>query len=147
MREGAEPTRENMAETLGVSVADVDEMEMRLAGHDYSLDAPSGRDNDKHSMMDTLTDEDEESPESLVADAQIESVRRRAIDEAVERLDPRERMIIQARAMSEEPKTLTELGQELGVSRERARQLEARGLGKMKQFLIERGDEALLPAC
>jgi RNA polymerase sigma-32 factor len=146
LREGAEPTRENMAETLGVSVADVDEMEMRLAGHDYSLDAPNGRDSDNHSMMDTLTDEEAESPESLVADAQIESVRRRAIDEAVERLDPRERMIIQARAMSEEPRTLTDLGQELGVSRERARQLEARGLGKMRQFLIERGDEALLPA-
>ena len=55
-------------------------------------------------------------------------------------------MIIEARAMSEAPKTLTELGVELGVSRERARQLEARGLGKMRQFLLAQGDEALIPA-
>ena len=48
--------------------------------------------------------------------------------------------------MSEDPKTLTELGHELGVSRERARQLEARGLGKMKRYLLAQGDDALVPA-
>ena len=97
-------------------------------------------------MLDNLRGDDSDSPEELVAEAQIGHVRRQAIGEAVQQLDPRERMIIEARAMSAEPKTLTELGQELGVSRERARQLEARGLGKMRKFLLAQGDDALVPA-
>ena len=146
LKKGAEPTRENMAEMLGVTVREVDEMEMRLAGKDFSLDAPMSSDSESASMLEVLHDDQEDSPEDLVADAQIEHVRRQAIDQAVEQLDPRERMIIEARAMSEAPKTLTELGVDLGVSRERARQLEARGLGKMRQFLLAQGDEALIPA-
>ena len=146
LKQGAEPTRENMAKMLGVSLDDVDEMEMRLAGKDYSLDAPMSNDSESSSMIEILADDCDESPEELVADAQLEHVRRQAIDKAVEQLDPRERMIIEARAMSEDPKTLTELGEELGVSRERARQLEARGLGKMRQYLIAHGDDALVPA-
>ena len=146
LKQGAEPTRENMAKMLGVSLEDVDEMEMRLAGKDYSLDAPMSSDSESGSMIEILVDDHDDTPEELVAEAQIEHVRRQAIDKAVEQLDPRERMIIEARAMSEDPKTLTELGEELGVSRERARQLEARGLGKMRQYLIAQGDDALVPA-
>ena len=146
LKQGAEPTRENMAKMLGVSLEDVDEMEMRLAGKDYSLDAPMSSDSESSSMIEILVDDHDDTPEELVAEAQIEHVRRQAIDKAVEQLDPRERMIIEARAMSEDPKTLTELGEELGVSRERARQLEARGLGKMRQYLIAQGDDALVPA-
>ena len=146
LKQGAEPTRENMAKMLGVSLEDVDEMEMRLAGKDYSLDAPMSSDSESSSMIEVLTNDHDDTPEELVADAQIEHVRRQAIDKAVEQLDPRERMIIEARAMSEDPKTLTELGEELGVSRERARQLEARGLGKMRQYLLAQGDDALVPA-
>jgi RNA polymerase sigma-32 factor len=146
LKNGEEPTRENMAEMLGVSIKDVDEMEMRLAGHDYSLDAPMGGEPDAGSMLETLSDDHATSPEELVADAQIERVRRKAIKQAVEQLDPRERMIIKARAMSDAPKTLTELGEKLGVSRERARQLEARGLGKMRKFLLAQDDDALVPA-
>jgi RNA polymerase sigma-32 factor len=146
LKNGDEPTRENMAEMLGVSIKDVDEMEMRLAGHDYSLDSPMSSEPGAGSMLETLSDDEDTSPEDLVADAQIEGVRRKAISQAVEQLDPRERMIIEARAMSDAPKTLTELGQKLGVSRERARQLEARGLGKMRKFLLAQGDDALLPA-
>ena len=146
IEKGAEPTRENMAEMLGVSLKDVDEMEMRLAGKDFSLDAPMGGEPGANSMLDNLRGDESDSPEELVAEAQIGHVRRQAIGEAVQQLDPRERMIIEARAMSDEPKTLTELGQELGVSRERARQLEARGLGKMRKFLLAQGDDALVPA-
>ena len=123
-----------------------DEMEMRLAGKDFSLDAPMGSDGDSSAMIEVLSSDQDDSPEELVADAQIEYVRREAIGRAVEQLDPRERLIIEARAMSEDPKTLTELGHELGVSRERARQLEARGLGKMKRYLLAQGDDALVPA-
>ena len=146
LKQGSEPTRENMAKMLGVSLEDVDEMEMRLAGKDYSLDAPMSNDSESSSMVEVLADDADDTPEDIVADAQIGHVRRQAIDKAVEQLDPRERMIIEARAMSEEPKTLTELGEELGVSRERARQLEARGLGKMRQYVIAQGDDALVPA-
>lgn len=146
LKQGAEPTRENMAKMLGVSVEEVDEMEMRLAGKDFSLDAPMGSDGDSSAMIEVLSSDQDDSPEELVADAQIEYVRREAIGRAVEQLDPRERLIIEARAMSEDPKTLTELGHELGVSRERARQLEARGLGKMKRYLLAQADDALVPA-
>ncbi len=146
LKQGAEPTRENMAKMLGVSLEEVDEMEMRLAGKDYSLDAPMSSDSESSSMIEVLTNDHDDTPEEMVADAQIEHVRRQAIDKAVEQLDPRERLIIEARAMSEDPKTLTELGEELGVSRERARQLEARGLGKMRQYLLAQGDDALVPA-
>jgi len=144
--QGQEPTRDNIAEMLGVTPEEVDEMEMRLAGRDFSLDAPMGHDPESRSMIEVLTDDQEDSPETIVAEAQLDDVRRQAVGQAVEQLDERERMIIESRTLSEQPKTLTELGEALGVSRERARQLEARGLGKMRKFLLAMGDEALLPA-
>jgi RNA polymerase sigma-32 factor len=146
LKAGKEPSRENVAEMLGVSRAEVDEMELRLAGHDFSLDQPYGdEEGSSTTMLDCLTDADD-TPENLVAEAELSDRRQRAIGKAVQQLDERERMIIEARALAEEPKTLTELGAQLGVSRERARQLEARGLGKIRKFLLAQNDDALVPA-
>jgi RNA polymerase sigma-32 factor len=139
---GTEPTRENIAKMLDVSPRDVGEMEMRTAGHDFSLDAPLF--DDGGSMLEQLPSESA-SPEEEVVDVRFGEARSKAIGEALDVLDPRERMIIEARDLSEAPRTLTDLGEELGVSRERARQLQARGLQKLRTFLLDRGDDTLLP--
>ena len=133
-----------MAKMLGVSLEDVDEMEMRLAGKDYSLDAPMSSDSESSSMIEVLTNDHDDTPEELVADAQIEHVRRQAIDKAVEQLDPRERMIIEARAMSEDPKTLTG-SVKSSVSLVSGAPAPARGLERCVSTLAQ-GDDALMPA-
>jgi RNA polymerase sigma-32 factor len=139
---GSEPTRENIAEMLDVSPRDVGEMEVRMAGHDFSLDAPLF--DDGGTLLEQLPSP-AASPEDEVVEVRFRRARSQVIREALEVLDPRERMIIEARDLAESPRTLTDLGAELGVSRERARQLQARGLQKLRTFLLDRGDEALLP--
>ena len=73
IEKGSEPTRENMAEMLGVTLKDVDEMEMRLAGKDFSLDAPMGSETGANSMIDLLQSSDDDSPEELVADKDLKT--------------------------------------------------------------------------
>ena len=95
-------------------------------------------------MIEVLSSDQDDSPEELVADAQIEYVRREAIGRAVEQLDPRERLIIEARAMSEDPKNADRV-RVTSWACLAARQLEAR-IGQDEAYLLAQGDDALVPA-
>jgi RNA polymerase sigma-32 factor len=109
-----------------------------LAGREASLDARG----DEHGpMLDRLagpapTPEDEASAE------QRRGRTRAAVGEALRDLTDRERMIVRERLMSDEPRTLQELGAKLGVSKERVRQIEERARGKLRAKLEEMSDEA-----
>ena len=99
-----------------------------LAGREVSLDAGT---NDMPPAIDRLpttamTPEDEASSHEITAQAG------RAVRAAVEELDERERMIVKERLMTEDPPTLQELGNRLGVSKERVRQLEKRARTKLR---------------
>ena len=137
-QKGLSSSREAIAEAMGVKVSEVDQMQIRMAQRDYSLDAPLGADADAGRMIDILP-ATPETPESIVTDQILHEARVSAVGEALEALDHRERRIIGARDLSDEPMTLAELGEELGVSRERARQLEARGRRKIRGLLEAQG--------
>ncbi|MBN8292596.1 RNA polymerase factor sigma-32 [Rhodobacter sp. NTK016B] len=126
-----------VAQRLGVPVHDVMMMDGRLAGGDLSLNAkPSGED-DGHEWIDTIEDEASAQGE-VVSDREDNRVLRGWLAQSMAALNPRERIIVSARKLGEEPRTLESLGAELGLSKERVRQIEAAALAKMKRDLVSR---------
>lgn len=130
--------REWIATELQVDVTEVESMEMRLAASDQSLNAPvaDGSDDD---WQDFLADQ-RPSPEEVVIGMRDSRTRTAWLADALGELSPRERTIIQERRLREEGATLEELGRELGVSKERVRQLEHRALLKLRQSMLKRVD-------
>ncbi len=130
-------TREAVATALRVPLHDVEMMERRLSGSDFSLNTPQGTDDEGREWMETIEDESPISSESAVAEE--DTLRTHGwINEALDVLTDRERMIIAERKLSDEPSTLEALGGQLGLSKERVRQLETQALKKMRGALETR---------
>jgi RNA polymerase sigma-32 factor len=138
-------TRHRIARELGVSIVDVEQMEVRLAATDQSLNAPVGEDGQEQGQ-DFLADL-RASPEEVVIGARDGAARARWLSCALAALSPRERWIIRQRRLSEDGRTLKQIGRELGVSKERVRQLEQRALNKLKIAMSRQVEAAvdLLP--
>ncbi|MBF0624179.1 MAG: RNA polymerase sigma factor RpoH [Magnetococcales bacterium] len=119
-----------MARTLGVDAVTVQEMDRRLAGPDQSLNCPvmeGGED-----FQDLLPDP-RPNQECLLLDREEVRLRRLLTTAALATLEERERFIVRERIMADTPATLDAIGQRLGISRERVRQLEKRALDKMRR--------------
>jgi RNA polymerase sigma-32 factor len=130
--------RARIAEQLGVTRADVEDMEMRLSGGDQSLNAtisPDGED----AWQDFLAD-DRPNPEECVAELRDNRRRSEWLAASLMELSERERTIIRERRLREEGSTLEELGVKLGISKERVRQIEHRALMKLKAALLRQVD-------
>ncbi len=128
-----------VAQALAVPERDVINMNRRLGARDVSLNAPRrGEEQDGAELMETLVD-DAPSPEAITANRQETAYRRGLLRQALAELPDRERHILAERQLSEEPKTLEELGVHFGVSRERVRQLEARALDKLRKTVHRLG--------
>ena len=125
--------REMIAAEVGVPLRDVEMMDARLAGADFSLNAQQAGE-DGREWMDTLEDEAPQAAEMVERGADLARVRG-WLAEALGSLNARERMIIVERKLRDEPRTLESLGQELGLSKERVRQLEAQALTKLRKRL------------
>jgi len=128
--------RRMIAEQLKVDVGEVESMEVRLSGLDQSLNAPLS-DSSDDDWMDFLPDAGP-SPETVAIGMRDAETRSRWLAEALRELSPREQTIIRQRRLTDEGATLEELGRELGVSKERVRQLESRALGKLKDSMLRR---------
>lgn len=128
--------RQQIADTIGVNVNDVNHMEQRLYGADNSLNAPVGEASENQAQ-DFLVD-DRPTPEQSIATAKDAATLSSWLSEALEELSPREKMIIMRRRLDEDGATLDELGRDFGVSKERVRQLEARAMSKIKTNLESR---------
>jgi RNA polymerase sigma-32 factor len=128
--------RQLVAEELSVPLSDVSHMEGRLSVSDQSLNVRVGEDSDTE-WQDQLTD-DRLSPEDLVISFHDSLTRSEWIEQALLELSQREQTIIRARRLSDDSATLEELGEALGVSKERVRQLEQRALQKMRSLLLQR---------
>jgi len=128
--------RKAVATELSVPLGDVNHMEGRLTVGDQSLNVRIGEDGESE-WQDQLTDESM-SPEDLVISIHDRATRNEWIEQALVELSQREQTIIRARRLSDDSATLEELGRDLGVSKERVRQLEQRALQKMKSLLLER---------
>lgn len=125
--------RERIAKELKVKMKDVRDMEARLSGVDSSLNATIGDDgeDDWQSML----SDDRPNPEDIVLGMRDAHTRSVWLKSALSELSDREQTIIKERHLSYEAVTLEELGKELGVSKERVRQLEQRAMHKLKSSM------------
>ncbi len=133
-RLGIEVEPKMIAERLDVTEDDVIDMEQRLGHSDLSIDAPVHEDEGSATYGDFLTG-DGPSLEKNVADLELRRVFLEKVREFAATLPERDRLIIEERILAEEPKTLQEMGDELGITRERVRQLEARVVDRLRDFL------------
>jgi len=135
-----------IATDLGVSESDVVSMNRRMAmGGDTSLNV-SMREDGEGQWQDWLAD-DNPLQDERIADAQESNVRNAMLNEAMDSLNDREKHILAERRLAEEPKTLEELSQVYGVSRERVRQIEARAFEKLQKAMLRiAGEKRLLLA-
>ena len=130
----AEETRA-VARDLGVTPAEVTEMEQRLSARDMSFDpTPESDEDDVYSPAAYLPSPDSDPAEAVEAD-EWESDSADRLQTALSRLDDRSRDILQKRWMTEEKATLHELADKYGVSAERIRQIEANAIGKLRGIM------------
>lgn len=127
---------------LGVSETDVAIMDARLSAPDSSLNAPLTDDGTGAERVDFLVS-DGPLPDEIVGDT-IDVERRSGwLKQALAALNERELRIIEQRRLGDESATLEELGETLGISKERVRQIEVRALEKLKLALVKQNPEFL----
>jgi RNA polymerase sigma-32 factor len=122
-----------IATTLDVPEADVVSMNRRLSAPDHSLNAPLRQDGDGE-WQDWLVD-DSDSQEIRLAESEELGKRKGLLNDAMTGLNDRERRILTARRLQDEPITLEDLSQEYGISRERVRQIEVRAFEKLQKSI------------
>jgi RNA polymerase sigma-32 factor len=126
--------RQMVAADIGVPLADVEMMEGRLSGGDYSLNATQSSDEEGREWIDALEDEGQQAADAVEGSHDGERLRGWLVA-AMRGLNERERFIIADRNLKDEGRTLESLGEELGLSKERVRQLEAAAFAKMRRSL------------
>lgn len=133
--EGFTPTAGLIAENLGVKEREVIEMDQRMSSSsEVSGNAPLGNEEGAGSVMDLLSDDTD--TEEDVAHGEFYALMREKLVEFAATLEGREAEIFEERLISEEPKTLQELGDRYGVSRERVRQMEAAMKKRLREYLV-----------
>ena len=126
--------RQMIATEVGVPLADVEMMEGRLSGSDFSLNATQSTEDEGREWIETLEDGSEQAAEIVAHQHDTERLRDWLVT-AMQALNPRERFIVRERKLRDEARTLESLGNELGLSKERVRQLEAAAFQKMRKAL------------
>ena len=134
--------RKSVADELKIPLQDVEFMDGRLAGSDFSLNALQSQGEDGREWIDALEDDTDQ------AAAQVEQSHDRAqlrewLLHAMARLSARERLIIRERMLLDDPRTLESLGEELNLSKERVRQIQVVAIQKMRSSLEGRSEEVL----
>jgi RNA polymerase sigma-32 factor len=132
-----------IAEKLNVTEAEVYSMNGRMSGSDASLNVPMGADGDME-WQDWLADDEPGQAETFANRQELDS-RMDLLSRAMEDLTERERHILSERRLIEEPKTLEELSDQYGVSRERIRQIEVRAFEKLQKTMKRLAKEQGLP--
>ena len=132
--------REAVAIEIGVPLHDVEMMEGRLSGSDFSLDATQSSEDEGRSWVDALADDSAQAAEQVEHSHDTETLRQWLFS-ALSALNERERFIVRERKLRDDPRTLESLGTELGLSKERVRQLEAAAFTKMRRSLENQSRE------
>ena len=129
-----------IATEVGVPLSDVEMMDGRLSGSDFSLNATQASDEEGREWIETL--EDENARADLTVEEEHDQKRlSNWLGVAMEALNDREQFIVRERKLIDSPRTLESLGAELGLSKERVRQLEAAAFGKMRKYLEKNAGE------
>ncbi len=134
--------RKMIAKEVGVPLADVEMMEGRLSGSDFSLNATQSAEDEGREWIEALEDDGIQAAE-LVQNSHDTDTLRQWLISALSALNTREQFIVRERKLREDPRTLESLGDELGLSKERVRQLEAAAFGKMRKNLETQSREVL----
>lgn len=127
-----------LAEKIGVKESEVVEMNQRLSRGDASLDLPAFDDQSGTRQVDLIVDDDEAVDERL-AHEQLLDILRDQTETLEKELNERDLFIFKNRILAEEPVTLQDVGDKFGITRERARQLEAKVIRKIRDRLEEIG--------
>ena len=142
--EGREMDRQEMRELIaievGVPLHDVEMMEGRLSGSDFSLNATQSSEDEGREWIDALEDDGPQAAET-VQNSHDNDTLRQWLMTALTSLNDREQFIVRERKLRDAPRTLESLGTELGLSKERVRQLEAAAFGKMRKSLEAQSTE------
>jgi RNA polymerase sigma-32 factor len=143
LAEGPGPAaiRLEIAEELGVPLRDVEMMEGRLAGSDFSLNAQQVAEEGREWIE--ILEDDGPRPDDAVAHRSDTATLREWLTDAFDALTERERIILAARRLQDDPETLESLGRRFNVSKERIRQLEVQALRKMRDRLQDRHGPAV----
>ena len=134
--------REAISKEVGVPLHDVEMMEGRLSGSDFSLNATQSSDDEGREWIETLEDDGDIQSDKVEQTKDIETLRT-WLFEAMSNLNERERYIVRERKLRDDPRTLESLGNELSLSKERVRQLEAAAFTKMRKMLTGQSSEVL----
>jgi len=133
-RQGYEVTPKLIAERLDVTEEDVVDMQQRLSRPDQSMDAPL-RDEDGSATFGDFMRSGGESAEDAVGESELRNMFLEQIAAFKEHLEERDLQILEERVLAEEPRTLADMGEEFGVTRERVRQLEARIVARLRDHM------------
>ncbi|QEX22026.1 RNA polymerase sigma factor [Hypericibacter adhaerens] len=125
-----------LARELDVSLDVIETIDARLSARDCSVNEPFGENGDGE-WQDLIADE-RASPEEQTTSQLDSQTRSRWLAAAMRELPDREQIIIRKRHLAENGATLEDLSHELGVSKERVRQLEKRALGRLQAILVDR---------
>jgi RNA polymerase sigma-32 factor len=134
--------RQMISTEIGVPLHDVEMMEGRLSGSDYSLNATQSAEDEGREWIDALVDDSAQAAEQ-VEDSHDTAQLRTWLVSAMGELNDREQFIVRERKLRDQPRTLESLGTELSLSKERVRQLEAAAFVKMRKSLEGQSREVL----
>ncbi|MBR2573533.1 MAG: RNA polymerase factor sigma-32 [Loktanella sp.] len=131
---------EKIAIEVGVPLHDVQMMDGRLSGSDFSLNATQSMEDEGREWIDALEDDAPQAAEKVENSHDTDTLRQWLVT-ALTALNDREQFIVRERKLRDDPRTLESLGSELGLSKERVRQLEAAAFGKMRKSLEAQSTE------
>lgn len=132
-REGFVPDAKLLADRLNVRERDVIEMDQRLGSWELSLDQPLNQETEG-TLLDVLPSQEPAADERL-ADTELKTLFRKKLAEFTKTLPERDEDILRNRILSETPLTLDDLGHKYGITKERTRQLEARLIKRLRDYL------------
>jgi RNA polymerase sigma-32 factor len=135
LKQGIEASPKLLAERLNVTEQDVVEMDQRLGPDEVSIDAPVGEDGDGTRGERLLPSSGFPAADETLAAAELRQLFRQKLETFGKTLEGKEKYIFEHRLTAEEPKTLQAIGTHFGVSRERARQIEAALVSRMREYV------------
>lgn len=136
------PEFKDIAEMLNVKESEIEEMDLRLAHRDVSLDASINEDGESM-YIDHLVSEGQSQEEALIKYEETALVKKN-IAGALANLNERESHIVRHRIMADKPETLQEIGNKFNITRERSRQIEKEALKKLRAMIPYWGSESKL---
>ncbi|MFO0600789.1 MAG: RNA polymerase factor sigma-32 [Myxococcaceae bacterium] len=138
LKQGIEVTPKLLADRLNVSEQDVVEMDQRLGNDELSIDAPlPGSEDEKATRADRLLPSAAPAADDTLGNAELRELFRTKLAKFAEKLNEKDRYIFEKRLVADEPLTLQDIGAHYGFSRERARQLEAALIERMRKYMRE----------